>query len=75
MAKPNPYIKAALEDRSRKIFDDEALTTKELIEIRNEGERGVYAWLRRKIQDGEWEMVYKRNKMNHPILAYRPKKK
>ncbi len=72
MAKRNPYIDEV--KRDMKIFDDDALTIKQLSEIRNEGDNAIRRWLEPKLIHGEWEQIWKKSKPHGSVMAYRPKK-
>lgn len=72
MAKRNPYIEAAKKDLPA--LDQNALTMKELCEIRNQSDKKVSKWVSGKIQSGEWERVNKKND-SRMVSAYRPLQK
>ncbi len=72
MAKPSPYIKEAIKDN--KVFDEQALSMRELINAKGEGYNAVRKWLDLKLSHGEWESVWKHHKRKGSVMAYRPKR-
>ena len=69
MEKPNPYLKEFLKDS--KIIDQNAASSAELSEMRKEGRACCSKFIKKKLESGEFEQVYKVYN-GRTIKAYRP---
>jgi len=67
------YVAAMLANVERRVVDQNALTSAEIMRELNMGRFGVIALCAEKIKSGEWERVYKKNG-TQTVPAYRPKK-